>query len=228
MASAADDRPSSLFEGVGALLAPFPGRLEFAVRLALICALTTLVVEIYQTPEPALTVYVAFFVMKPDRAASVVASIVMLMLISLILGLVLALTVHATALGTSYTDNGSLNGTVSALSLQWLLFDFGERAAVVDPAKQGSVISNIAFTVAHRQLIYGVTLAFYNHAAARAHLTTATQSLKNAKDIQTAAEDRYQHGIGTVTEVAQARQGTAQPIWPWCRRPAGRRTLIWP
>jgi multidrug resistance protein MdtO len=27
------------------LLMPFPGRLEFAVRLALICALTTLVVE---------------------------------------------------------------------------------------------------------------------------------------------------------------------------------------
>jgi multidrug resistance protein MdtO len=94
MAPAADDRPGFLFEGIGALLAPFPGRLEFAVRLALICALTTLVVEIYQTPEPALTVYVAFFVMKPDRAESVVASVVMLVLISLILGLVLALTVH--------------------------------------------------------------------------------------------------------------------------------------
>ena len=39
------------------LLKPFPGRLEFAVRLALICALTALVVEIYQTPEPALTTY---------------------------------------------------------------------------------------------------------------------------------------------------------------------------
>src|ERR1700761_7061250 len=84
----------SVFEGLGSLLAPFPGRLAFAVRLALICALTTLVVEIYQTPEPALTVYVAFFVMKPDRAASVVTSIVMLVLISLVLGLVLALTVQ--------------------------------------------------------------------------------------------------------------------------------------
>jgi hypothetical protein len=39
------------------LLMPFPGRLEFAVRLALICALTTLEVEIYQTPDPALTVF---------------------------------------------------------------------------------------------------------------------------------------------------------------------------
>ena len=117
---------------------------------------------------------------------------------------------HATALGTGFSSNQSLDGTVSALSLQWLLFDFGERAAVVDAAKQGSVISNIAFTVAHQQLIYSVALAFYNHAAAQARLITATQSLKNARDVQAAAEDRYSHGIGTVTEVAQARQGTAQ------------------
>jgi outer membrane protein len=117
---------------------------------------------------------------------------------------------HATAQGTSFSDNGSLNGTVSALSLQWLLFDFGERAAVVDAAKQDSVISNIAFTAAHQQLIYNVSLAFYGNAAARARLVTATQSLKNARDVQAAAEDRYGHGIGTVTEIAQARQSTAQ------------------
>ncbi|MEA2727325.1 MAG: multidrug resistance protein MdtO [Acetobacteraceae bacterium] len=82
------------FEGIGALLAPFPGRLEFALRMALICALTTLVAEFYQTPDPALTVYVVFFVMKPDRASSVVTSVAMLLLITLILGLVLALAVE--------------------------------------------------------------------------------------------------------------------------------------
>ena len=117
---------------------------------------------------------------------------------------------HQTALGTSFSSNTSLDGTVSAVSLQWLLFDFGERAAVVDAAKQVSVISNIAFTAVHQQLIYSVALAFYNHTAAQARLNTATQSLKNAQNVQAAAEDRYKHGIGTVTEVAQARQGTAQ------------------
>jgi multidrug resistance protein MdtO len=94
MAPAATERSESFLERIGALLAPFPGRLEFAIRLALICALATLVAEIYQTPEPALTAYVAFFVMKPDRAESVVTSIVMLLLISLVIGLVLALTVQ--------------------------------------------------------------------------------------------------------------------------------------
>ena len=71
------------------LLWPFPGRLEFAARLALICALTTLVAEIYQTPEPALTAYIAFFVMKPDRMTSLVMSIVMLLLLTIIIGLVI-------------------------------------------------------------------------------------------------------------------------------------------
>src|SRR5689334_17521861 len=49
------------------LLAPRPGQFELASRLALICALTLLVTEIYQTPEPALTTYVAFFLNRDSR-----------------------------------------------------------------------------------------------------------------------------------------------------------------
>ncbi len=117
---------------------------------------------------------------------------------------------HNGALGTSLLGNGSASGAVSAVSLQWLLFDFGEREAVVDAARQASVISNIAFTATHQQIIYNVTLAFYAHAAAQARLVTANRSLENARAVQAAAEDRYKHGIGTVIETAQARQGTAQ------------------
>jgi multidrug resistance protein MdtO len=72
-----------------ALLRPFPGRLEFSGRLALACALTTLVAEIYQTPDPALTAYVAFFVMKRDRMESVILSIVLSVLISLLVGMLI-------------------------------------------------------------------------------------------------------------------------------------------
>jgi multidrug resistance protein MdtO len=71
------------------LVMPFPGRLEFAVRLALICAITTLVVEIYQTPEPALTVYLVFFLNKPDRGTSLILSLAMLALFSLIVSSVI-------------------------------------------------------------------------------------------------------------------------------------------
>ena len=91
-----------------------------------------------------------------------------------------------------------------------MLFDFGERAALTDVAKQGSVISNIAFTAAHQQVIYNVSLAFYAYAAARARLASAAKSLHDAEAVQKAAEDRFRRGMGTVVEVAQTRQATAE------------------
>ena len=113
-------------------------------------------------------------------------------------------------LGGNVSNDITGEGNLEVLSIQWLLFDFGKRAALVEVAKQGSAISNIAFTAAHQQVIYNVSLAFYANAAARAHLATAMESLTNAEEVQAAAEDRYKRGIGTVVEVAQAKQATAE------------------
>jgi outer membrane protein len=104
----------------------------------------------------------------------------------------------------------SLHGPISALSVEWLLFDFGERGAHVSAAEQVSVMANIGFTAAHQELIYRVALAYYSHVAAQARVGTAEKALRNAKEVQAAAESRYAQGVGTVVEVAQARQGTAQ------------------
>ena len=84
--SASSDRGAILAE-ILHLFGPLPGRLAFAVRLALICALTTLVVEIYQTPDPALTVYIVFFLNKPDRVESLILNAVLTILITFIIGL---------------------------------------------------------------------------------------------------------------------------------------------
>jgi outer membrane protein len=111
---------------------------------------------------------------------------------------------------TPIPNNVTANGNVEVLSIQWLLFDFGQRAARLDAAKQLSAISNIEFTQAHQQVIYSVSLAFYSHAAARARLASASKSLQDAEEVQAAAEDRYKRGIGTVVEVAQTRQATAE------------------
>jgi outer membrane protein TolC len=103
-----------------------------------------------------------------------------------------------------------VTGSISAISLKWLLFDFGGRAAILDVAKHASVISNIGFTAAHQNLIYRVSLAYYADAAARARQTTAGQTLNDAQKVQAAADARYAHGEGTVVEAAQAHQATAQ------------------
>jgi outer membrane protein len=113
-------------------------------------------------------------------------------------------------LGVPLTQDETLKGNIAALSVQWLLFDFGERGALLDAAKQTSAISNIAFTAAHQQVIYNVSLAFYSHAAARARLASAAKSLRDAEEVQGAAEGKYKQEIGTVVEVAQTKQATAE------------------
>jgi multidrug resistance protein MdtO len=70
------------------LLAPNPERLEFTTRLALICALTALVTEIYQTPDPALTVYVAFFLNAPERTKSLILSVAFIVIITILIALI--------------------------------------------------------------------------------------------------------------------------------------------
>lgn len=93
MAPNADESHPRYIAGLIGLLAPRPGRLEFAARLALICALTVLVTEIYQTPEPALTAYVAFFLNREDRATSVIMSVALVVVITVILGIILIVTI---------------------------------------------------------------------------------------------------------------------------------------
>jgi outer membrane protein len=112
--------------------------------------------------------------------------------------------------GNNLTSNAEAHGAIAAASLEWLLFDFGERAAKVEAAKQASIISNVAFNATHQQIIYDVSVAFYANAAARARAGTASQSLKDAQDVEAAANDRYKNAIGTVVEVSQAHQATAQ------------------
>ncbi|WP_206606696.1 FUSC family protein [Steroidobacter cummioxidans] len=80
------DGRASFIARLGQLLSPVPGRLQYAARLALICTLTALIVEIYETPSAALSVYVAFFLNKPDRTESLLVDTAFLMLISLIIG----------------------------------------------------------------------------------------------------------------------------------------------
>jgi outer membrane protein len=117
---------------------------------------------------------------------------------------------NVSAAGSSLPTNTEANGAIAAASLEWLLFDFGERAAKVQAAKQGSIISNIAFNATHQQIIYDVSVAFYANSAAHARAATANQSLKSSEDVEAAANDRYKNSIGTVVEVSQAHQAAAQ------------------
>ncbi|HEY0105842.1 MAG TPA: FUSC family protein, partial [Rhizomicrobium sp.] len=75
-------------EGLAFHLEPRPGKAAFAIRLALICALTLLVAEIYQTPEAALTIYVAFFLNQKERATSLILNLAFPVLLAFLIGLI--------------------------------------------------------------------------------------------------------------------------------------------
>ena len=107
-------------------------------------------------------------------------------------------------------SEGSGHGAIGVLSLQWLLFDFGERAALAEGAQQGALAAGIGFTAAHQQLIEAVCLAFYRLGAARARIAVARHTLANSRQVLEAAQARHTQGVGTVIDVAQARQGVAQ------------------
>src|SRR5215831_9248346 len=88
MVVSAVERQSAPYTDWLRLLGPNPERLEFATRLALICALTMLVMEIYQLPEAALTAYVAFFFNRPERTVSLILSVVFPLVVAVLIALI--------------------------------------------------------------------------------------------------------------------------------------------
>lgn len=64
-----------------------PGRTEFALRLAVICALTTWIALTYRTLDVALSAYVVFFMNKPDRTSSILLSAAFTILVGVLIGL---------------------------------------------------------------------------------------------------------------------------------------------
>ncbi len=112
--------------------------------------------------------------------------------------------------GLSLQNSGNLFGSAETVSLAWLLFDFGGRRNIIDSVRKLSYVSNIGFTRAHQQVIYAVSIAYYMYVAAIQRHRTALQALANTRDVEAAAEARYNHGEGTIIESAQTRNSTAR------------------
>lgn len=106
--------------------------------------------------------------------------------------------------------HSSVHGVVPALSLKWLLFDFGKRNALHGAASDISFASQVKFNAAHQAIIFNVARTFYEYSAARQKTELARQHLQNTTKLVDAAQSRFQAGIGTAIDVAQAKQLQAQ------------------
>ncbi len=98
----------------------------------------------------------------------------------------------------------------ASLTLSWLLYDFGARAANLEVARQllSAAVSTLDATV--QSVFLAALQAYYNTQAARAAVIAAQESEKASRESLAAAEVRYTVGSGTPADRLQAQTAWSQ------------------
>jgi multidrug resistance protein MdtO len=148
------DKPLGLRSIWELVIEPSRERFAFALRLAIICTLVAIVAEVYQTPEVALTVYVVFFLNKPDRVSSLLLAVVFPIVLTLTISLLLILAMHV-------LDNPGLRVLAMALVSFFMMF-------LASASKLKPLASTITLIVAYALDVLGS--APFGEAATRALL----------------------------------------------------------
>jgi TolC family type I secretion outer membrane protein len=115
-----------------------------------------------------------------------------------------SLTHARTATGTATTLNGP------ALSLDYLLFDFGGRNAAAEAARQTLIAADYSHNQAIQDVILDVEQAYYDYLAAKALLTAQDATIKERQTSVNSADARHRAGVATIADVLQARTALSQ------------------
>jgi outer membrane protein len=99
------------------------------------------------------------------------------------------------------------------VTLQYLLFDPGERAAHVDAATQEKLAAGANFIQANQEVAFRVASAYYRLLTAQERLRAAEDTLKTAQTTLDAADARLSNGRATLPDVLNARSETAQAVF---------------
>ena len=102
----------------------------------------------------------------------------------------------------------ALNGP--ALSLDYLLFDFGGRNAAAESARQTLIAADYAHNQAIQDVILRVEQAYYDYLDAKALLTAQSATIKERQTSLDSADARHNAGVATIADVLQARTALAQ------------------
>ena len=96
------------------------------------------------------------------------------------------------------------------VTLQYLLFDFGRRAATLDSAKEEELAAGADIIQLNQALAFHVATAYYQLVTAQESLQSAQETLRTAQTTQNAAESRLKNGLATLPDVLNARAETSQ------------------
>src|ERR1700694_3942206 len=98
----------------------------------------------------------------------------------------------------------------SELTMKWLLFDFGQRDATVNAAREGLLIANVSFNATHQRVVFEVSQSFYAYNLARESVRVAESAAETAQTVDSAVQARVANGLATQPESLQAKQQLAQ------------------
>jgi len=99
-----------------------------------------------------------------------------------------------------------------ALSLSYLLFDFGGRSGAVNVARENAFAAGFAYNTALQNTVLQVEGAFFTYAANRSLLNAEQGVVTEARANLAAAEQRRAVGLSTIADVLQARTALAQAL----------------
>jgi outer membrane protein len=119
---------------------------------------------------------------------------------------------HQTFLTTSGFAGVNIDSWAPSATLTWLLLDLGGRSADVDEADLLLEAANLNHGAAVQSLLLLVEQGYFNYQGAKALLTSAQATVKEAQTAYRAAEERRRAGVATIADVLQAKTQLSQAI----------------
>jgi outer membrane protein len=115
----------------------------------------------------------------------------------------------ASGYGMGGDSSSGYYGTVS-LSLNYLLFDFGGRAATVESARQALMAANWNHNQGIQDILRNVPQAYYTYIGNQAQVRASESDLEEALTSLKSTEQRKKAGVSTIADVLQARSRVDQ------------------
>ena len=109
-------------------------------------------------------------------------------------------------------QNTAYTRDTAAVTLSWLLYDFGQRSANIENAQQllGAAAATQDSTV--QTLFLSALQAYYSAQATQAAVSSALQAERSARESFQAAEARYSVGVATPADRLQAQTALSQAM----------------
>ncbi len=118
---------------------------------------------------------------------------------------------NGTGTATRYVyENDAYNKTTAALTLSWLLLDFGQRSANIENAQQLLAAAAATQDATVQSLFLAALQSYYSAQATRSAVSAAQLAERSAQEAYNAAQLRYSVGVATPADRLQAQTALSQ------------------